>query len=63
MGYGGNQKIGYKYAIENNFDFVILLHGDGQYSPELINKMVKPLVENEALGLVLGSRMMNNFLP
>ena len=61
LGYGGNQKIGYKYAIENNFDFVILLHGDGQYSPELINKILKPLVQNEEFGLVLGSRMMNKF--
>ena len=34
QGYGGNQKIGYRYAIENGFDVVVLLHGDGQYAPE-----------------------------
>ena len=34
QGYGGNQKIGYHYAIKNGFDFVALLHGDGQYAPE-----------------------------
>ena len=36
LGYGGNQKIGYQYAIKNNFDNVVLLHGDGKYSPEKI---------------------------
>ena len=34
QGYGGNQKLGYRYAIENGFDVVALLHGDGQYAPE-----------------------------
>jgi glycosyltransferase involved in cell wall biosynthesis len=34
QGYGGNQKLGYRYAIDNNFDFVALIHGDGQYAPE-----------------------------
>src|SRR4029079_9566573 len=33
QGYGGNQKIGFHYAIEHRFDFVALIHGDGQYSP------------------------------
>ena len=28
QGYGGNQKLGYRYAIDNHFDIVALLHGD-----------------------------------
>ena len=36
QGYGGNQKIGYHYAIKNDFDFVALVHGDGQYAPEAL---------------------------
>ena len=34
LGYGGNQKAGYQYFIEQGFDIVVLLHGDGQYAPE-----------------------------
>ena len=30
QGYGGNQKLGYHYAIEHGFDFVVLVHGDGR---------------------------------
>ena len=31
LGYGGNQKFGYRWAIEHGLDLVVLLHGDGQY--------------------------------
>jgi glycosyltransferase involved in cell wall biosynthesis len=57
QGYGGNQKLGYQYAIRNGFDLVVLLHGDGQYAPECIPNMVAPLVAGEA-DAVFGSRMM-----
>lgn len=58
QGYGGNQKIGYHYAIERGFDFVALLHGDGQYAPEFLPVLVEPLLKGEA-DAVFGSRMMN----
>jgi glycosyltransferase involved in cell wall biosynthesis/ubiquinone/menaquinone biosynthesis C-methylase UbiE len=57
QGYGGNQKIGYHYAIANGFDFVALLHGDGQYAPEMLGELTAPLRKGEA-DAVLGSRMM-----
>jgi glycosyltransferase involved in cell wall biosynthesis len=57
QGYGGNQKIGFHYAIEKCFDFVALLHGDGQYAPELLPAMVEPLRTGDA-DVVFGSRMM-----
>ena len=43
QGYGGNQKIGFLYAIKNNFDFVALIHCDGQYAPEYLETLVEPL--------------------
>jgi len=58
QGYGGNQKIGYAYASANGFDYVALLHGDGQYAPEKLSNLVQPLLDNEA-DAVFGSRMMN----
>jgi GT2 family glycosyltransferase/2-polyprenyl-3-methyl-5-hydroxy-6-metoxy-1,4-benzoquinol methylase len=57
QGYGGNQKIGYHYAIKNNFDYVALLHGDGQYAPEYLENLVEPLNSNE-VDAVFGSRML-----
>jgi len=57
QGYGGNQKLGYWYAIQNGFDFVALLHGDGQYAPELLPELMEPLTNGEAEA-VMGSRML-----
>lgn len=57
QGYGGNQKIGFHYAIENRFDYVALLHGDGQYAPECLPMLLQPLIDGEA-DAVFGSRML-----
>lgn len=57
LGYGGNQKIGYNYAISQGFDVVVLLHGDGQYAPEHMEHLIRPILDGEA-DAVFGSRMM-----
>lgn len=54
--YGGNQQRGYRYAVERGFDLVVLLHGDGQYAPEVMQRLLEPLERDEA-DLVMGSRM------
>lgn len=56
QGYGGNQKIGYNYACSNNFDYVILLHGDGQYAPEELDNFFN--LFKDAPDIILGSRML-----
>src|SRR3954469_987371 len=55
--YGGNQRRGYQYAIERGLDIVVLLHGDGQYAPEVMQNLLTPLEEGTAQA-VMGSRMM-----
>lgn len=57
LGYGGNQKSGYRWAIDHGLDIVVLLHGDGQYAPEVIEDLVSPLSDSRA-DAVFGSRMM-----
>jgi len=56
QGYGGNQKVGYQYAIDRKFDVVALVHGDGQYAPECLGSLLEPLGRGEA-DMVFGSRM------
>jgi len=58
LGYGGNQKFGYSWAIQNDWDIVVLLHADGQYAPEFLPQIIKPLIENRSEA-VFGSRMIN----
>jgi len=54
--YGGNQKFGYQYAIDRGLDAVVMLHGDGQYAPEMLPEVLRPLVEDDA-DMVNASRM------
>jgi 2-polyprenyl-3-methyl-5-hydroxy-6-metoxy-1,4-benzoquinol methylase len=56
QGYGGNQKLGYRLAIDQGYEFVILLHGDGQYAPELLPSFIETW-RRERPDVVLGSRM------
>jgi len=55
--YGGNQRRGYQYAIMQGLDIVVLLHGDGQYAPDVMQELLTPL-ENGQAEMVMGSRMM-----
>ena len=57
LGYGGNQKAGYRYAIEHGWDAVVLLHGDGQYAPEVMHEVLAPILDGTA-DAVFGSRML-----
>ncbi len=57
QGYGGNQKIGYTYAIRREFDMVAMVHGDGQYAPEELPRLLSPVASREA-DAVFGSRML-----
>jgi len=57
LGYGGNQKSGYRYAADHGWDVAVMLHGDGQYAPEVLPAMVAPF-RDETIDAVFGSRMM-----
>jgi glycosyltransferase involved in cell wall biosynthesis len=54
-GYGGSQKIAYQHCIDKNHLGVVMLHGDAQYAPELIETLLKPIAEGKA-DMVFGSR-------
>jgi glycosyltransferase involved in cell wall biosynthesis len=57
VGYGGNQKTCYMEALREGAQVVVMLHPDGQYDPELIGDMVRPIAEGKA-DMVLGSRFL-----
>lgn len=60
LGYGGSQKVGYTRAISENADAVALLHGDAQYAPEDLSRLLAPVCRGEA-DAVFGSRMLEPF--
>ena len=57
VGYGGNQKTCYMEALRDGAEVVVMLHPDGQYDPELIGDLIRPIVDGRA-DMVLGSRFL-----
>lgn len=57
-GYGGNQKLGFLYCMEKSYDIVILLHGDGQYAPEYLPRVIAPF-HDKNVDAVFASRMID----
>jgi glycosyltransferase involved in cell wall biosynthesis len=56
-GYGATEKTLLAYALEEGAGVGIVLHSDGQYSPESIPELLRPFDEDTA-DLVQGSRML-----
>ena len=56
LNYGGNIKLCINYAIKNNYNYAIMVHGDGQYHPKFILPIIKKLEQND-IAAVCGSRM------
>lgn len=59
LGYGGTKKKAYVSLIERGFDAVVMLHGDGQYPPEDLERMISPIRDGSA-DVVLGSRFLGS---
>lgn len=57
MGYGGNIKFGLKKAFEMKADYVVEIHGDGQYDPSVIPDALKKI--RKGYSLLLGSRFVS----
>lgn len=56
-GYGGAEKTLLNRAVELDADVAVLLHSDGQYSPEKIPELLEPF-DNDTADIVQGSRML-----
>ena len=57
QGYGAAEKTLLDYAVAQGAEVGVLLHSDGQYSPESIPELLRPFDE-DAADLVQGSRML-----
>ena len=57
LGLGYSFKIALVEALKESADIVVILDGDGQYNPKHINKLISPLLREEA-DLVQGNRFL-----
>ena len=61
LGYGAHIKKCFLFALKNKFDYAIMIHGDGQYSPIYITDILKKFKKNKDLGAVTGSRILKGY--
>lgn len=57
LGYGGNQKFLYEYALKNHYKYIVMIHGDLQYTPALIPSLVT-MLKYAKYDFVFGSRIL-----
>jgi glycosyltransferase involved in cell wall biosynthesis len=48
LGVGGATRTGYRAAIADGMDVVAKIDGDGQMAPELLPRLMKPIIDGEA---------------
>lgn len=58
IGYGGALQTGFKFAVLHDYEYVIQFDGDGQHSPEDIDKILAKLKTNSC-DIVIGSRFLS----
>lgn len=52
LGFGKANNIGFQYAIENNFDYVLLLNQDAWIEQDTIEKLIDTSVNNPNIGIL-----------
>lgn len=57
-GVGGALGMGFKAALQNETEIIVILDADGQHDPSDIPRLVKPILNNSA-DVVIGSRFLN----
>lgn len=55
LGIGGAVQTGFKYAVQNGYDVVVQIDGDGQHDPRWVEEIVGPISSGVA-DCVIGSR-------
>lgn len=55
LGIGGAVQTGFRYAVNNGYDIVVQVDGDGQHNPVWIDSVTRPIREGKA-DCVIGSR-------
>ena len=60
LGIGGAVQAGFKFALENGYDYMIQVDGDGQHDPCEIEKLIAAMEAEPDLDVVCGSRFLED---
>jgi glycosyltransferase involved in cell wall biosynthesis len=60
LGIGGAVQAGFKYALEQGYDYCVQCDGDGQHDPSHIGRLQEPMAADRELDMVVGSRFLTD---
>jgi glycosyltransferase involved in cell wall biosynthesis len=60
LGIGGAVQSGFVYALDNGYDFMVQVDGDGQHDAREIERLEAAMRDDPAIDMVCGSRFMTN---
>ena len=58
LGIGGAVQSGFQFALENGYDYMVQVDGDGQHDPSEIVKLQRAMHEGPRVDVVCGSRFL-----
>lgn len=61
IGIAGVTRAGFKYAVDNDYDCVVCIDGDGQHQPKYIHSLIKEV--EKGYDYVIGSRFVKTKRP
>jgi glycosyltransferase involved in cell wall biosynthesis len=59
VGIGGAVQTGFKYALENDYDYMLQVDGDGQHLASEIHHLFRAMDEDPSVDMVCGSRFLS----
>ena len=60
LGIGGAVQSGFRFALENGYQYMVQVDGDGQHDPCEIDKLVARMEDDPALDVAVGSRFVED---
>ena len=58
LGIGGAVQAGFVYALENGYDYMVQVDGDGQHDPAEIHNLIAGMDDEPGIDMVCGSRFL-----
>jgi glycosyltransferase involved in cell wall biosynthesis len=60
VGIGGAVQAGFTFALENDYDYMVQVDGDGQHDPGEIAKLSAEMARDRSMDVVVGSRFLKD---
>jgi hypothetical protein len=61
VGIGGAVQAGFKFAAQNDYDYLVQVDADGQHEPSEIHKLIDAMNADPSLDMICGSRFIQDF--